>query len=179
MANRTRAVRYARALADALPGTDELGAAQAELEQAIAVLDDAEAQRTIGSPVLPGTRRRELTENVFVALGFSPVVKRLVALLAEKNQIGELAGVARAVSDICDQRRNIVAAEVATAVELTDDKKDSYRTALEQTTGQQVRLQTRVDPSLLGGVVTRVGAQVYDGSVRRQLELLHQRLKGE
>lgn len=179
MANRTRAVRYARGLADALPGADELSAAHVELEQAVTVLAEREARQTIGSPVLPGTRRRQLTEKVFAALGFSPVVKRLVALLAETNDLGELAGVAGEVAGICDQRRNIVAAEVTTAIELTEAQEVSYRNILAAATGREIRLQTRVDPSILGGVVTRMGSEVHDGSVRRQFELLHQRLKGE
>ncbi|MFQ5718132.1 MAG: ATP synthase F1 subunit delta [Acidobacteriota bacterium] len=179
MANRTLAVRYARALAETLRRADDLVAAHAELGAAGDVLATPEARQTIGSAVLPGSRRRELTERVFAAIGFTPVVKRLIALLAESNHLGLLEDVTQAVGEICDQRRDIVAAEMTTAVELTDEMRESYRKSLEKTTGHSVRLTTRVDAAILGGAVTRMGAQVFDGSVRGQFERLHRRLKGE
>lgn len=179
MANRTTAVRYARALAEALPGAEALSAAHGELHQAVALLREPEAQRTIGSAVLPGRRRRELTESLFTALGFQPVVKRLVSLLAEGNGLALLPEVEREIGEICDRRGNLVTAEMTTAVETAAERQEEYRRSLERATGRKVRLRTRVDPAILGGVVTRMGSEVHDGSLRRQLELLQQRLRGE
>ena len=179
MANRTMAVRYARALPEALPGEDELTRAGDELRQAVELLDQPAVVRTIGSSVMPATQKKDLADRLLAAAGFHSAVKRLVTLLAETNSLSCLGEVAEAVAHIADRRRNIVAAEVTTAVEIDPNKKEDYRRALEEMTGRTVKLKTSVDPSILGGAVTRMGSEVHDGSLRRKLERLHARLRGE
>ncbi|HEV3475166.1 MAG TPA: ATP synthase F1 subunit delta, partial [Actinomycetota bacterium] len=74
------------------------------------------------------------------------------------------------------ERRRSVVAEVRTAVELTDEHRRSLAEALERATGKKVELKAIVDPSVIGGVVARVGDQVIDGSIRRRLELARDRM---
>ena len=72
-----------------------------------------------------------------------------------------------------------VAADVATAVPLARDRATALEGALSRATGQRVTITTRVDPSLIGGVVARVGSMVFDGSVRRQLARMREKLLAE
>jgi F-type H+-transporting ATPase subunit delta len=70
----------------------------------------------------------------------------------------------------------IVRAEVVTAIPLPADRISALQVGLARTTGRQVQLETRVDPSIVGGAVARIGSTVYDGSVTRQLERLKETL---
>ena len=90
-----------------------------------------------------------------------------------------LNDIAEMFADRVLQARRIVAAEVVTAVPLGDDQRMTLRTALGRVTGADLRVTERVDPSLIGGVVARVGSMVFDGSVTRQLERLKQQLMAE
>jgi F-type H+-transporting ATPase subunit delta len=76
------------------------------------------------------------------------------------------------------ERRQAVVAEVRSAVSLDRDHRDRLAAALGKATGKRVELKVVVDPSVVGGVVARVGDQVIDGSVRRRLELARERLTG-
>ena len=73
-------------------------------------------------------------------------------------------------------RKNIVSAEITTAVPLTPETADRVGRALGQASGKQVLVSTRVDPAIIGGVVARVGSTVYDGSVTTQLARMRQKL---
>ena len=70
----------------------------------------------------------------------------------------------------------IVRAELTTAVELPADRVAALRDGLATVTGRQVQLETRVNPSIIGGAVARIGSTVYDGSVTTQLEKVQERL---
>ena len=74
------------------------------------------------------------------------------------------------------QHANVVRAEVITAIDLTGDRMAALQRGLAQATGRQVQLESRVDPSIIGGAITRIGSTVYDGSVTRQLEKMKEAL---
>jgi F-type H+-transporting ATPase subunit delta len=180
MGHRTMAVRYATALADVLPEESDLMRAQGELDAfAAALRDDAAVREGLLAPSVAGARRREAVERVARQAGFHPATRRLLGMLAESRELDLLDDLRRAYAGLCDARRQIVAAEVTTAVEIPAGQTDGYRQSLEKMTGRRVRLQTRVDPAILGGVVTRIGSEVYDGSVRSRLQRLGDRLRGE
>jgi F-type H+-transporting ATPase subunit delta len=72
--------------------------------------------------------------------------------------------------------QKVVRAQVTTAVALPPDKVSALQQGIAGATGRQVRLETNVDPSIIGGAVTRIGSTVYDGSVTTQLHKLKERL---
>ena len=82
----------------------------------------------------------------------------------------------RALSRELDVRTNIVSAEVTTAREISEQEKTMLRDKLRAATGKDVRLQFRTDTNIIGGVVTRIGSLVYDGSIKNQLAQMKQRL---
>jgi F-type H+-transporting ATPase subunit delta len=80
---------------------------------------------------------------------------------------------------IVDERLGFARAEVSSARELTEPQRTAIGSQLERMTGKRIRMQYAVDPSLIGGVVARIGSTVYDGSVRGQLDTLGRKLATE
>jgi F-type H+-transporting ATPase subunit delta len=76
-------------------------------------------------------------------------------------------------------RQGIVVVEVTTATRLSADQERQLAAKLEKFTGKKVQVENRVDPSLIGGVVTRIGTTLYDGSVEAQLQQLKARIQEE
>ena len=180
MGKRTMAVRYARALAEVLSDDADLTRVQGELDVVYALLrDDEELRSAFMSSALSRANKNKLVELLAREGGFHPGFRRLLTLLADQHHLSLLPEIHTSFATICDQRRRIIAAEVITAVAIDEQQQQQYCRSLESMTGKQVRLQTRVDPAILGGVVTRIGSEVYDGSVRGRLQKLQAQLKGE
>ena len=108
----------------------------------------------------------------------SPLVAKLVTLLAERDRLALLPDVLAAFRDAVLDHQRVVRADVATAAPISSDRVQAIERGLAQLTGRNVQLTTRVDPALIGGVVARIGSTVYDGSVARQLEKIKARLTG-
>jgi F-type H+-transporting ATPase subunit delta len=180
MGNRTMAVRYARALVDVLSRDEDLRRVEEDLAGIRSVLEEhPELRGVLIAAGLPPARRRKVAERLAGAVAMHPATERLMILLAERGQSTLVDEIHEALMALADERRRIVPAEVTTAVEIAAGKEESYRRSLERLTGKTVRLRLRVDPSILGGVVTRIGSEVYDGSLRGRLERLRERMKGE
>jgi F-type H+-transporting ATPase subunit delta len=180
MGNRTMALRYARALAEVLPDEADLARVQGEFETFATLLrGDAEINAAFMTHSLSRAHQKQLLESLARQAGFHAGLRRLLTLLAENRRLSQWQDVQASFDAICDERRHIVVAQVTTAVPLAAEQKDKYRRSLERMTGKQVRLQTQVDTAILGGAVTRIGSEVYDGSVRGRLQRLQARLKGE
>ena len=103
----------------------------------------------------------------------------LLRLLADQPLLlADLAEINRQFAQELDRRTGVVTAEVTTARPVPEAEREALRARLGQLTGRSVRLQFAMDEDLIGGVVTRIGSTVYDGSVRTQLEQLKQRIAG-
>jgi len=173
----TIANRYARALADVVVERREVNEVVGEL-QAFARLMDGHGQlrNVFASPVVPLERKRGVLAALFERLRPRPTTSNFLQLLLATqrlHQLGEmLAGVAREL----DIRTGVVAAEVTTARALGEPEREAIAERLRALTGKEVRLQFGTDPSLIGGVVTRLGSIVYDGSIKSQLAQIRQRM---
>ncbi len=178
--NRTAAARYARALLDVARSEADPREVENELASFVALLQgNATLQQVLTSPAIQASKKAALVTEIVSRARVSPVIGRLLRLLAERDRLVLLP-------DLLDEYRqrlldflNVVRAEVTTAVALPADRAEDLERALAAMTGRTVTMATRVDPSLIGGVVTRIGSVVYDGSVRRQLEKMHEALTRE
>ena len=91
MNNRTMAVHYARALAEALPGADDLQRVQRDLHRAATLLEESADLRTVvASPVAPSRRKKEAAERVFAAMEVHAATRRVMAMLAESGWSSEI-----------------------------------------------------------------------------------------
>jgi len=171
--------RYARAVEASADGTDELGSLAAQLGAVAQVMKaDAKVAEVLASPGLPDDRRQALLDTLAKAARLSPKTSRLLAILAQHRRLALVPLVAEQVSRIHDRRSGIVEAEVTSAQPLTPDVAEKTRQALERAAGRKVRLSLKTDPSLIGGIVAKVGSTVYDGSIRTRLQALRAHISG-
>ena len=178
MTNRTAGNRYARALLDV--AVKEEGHLQ-EIEAQLASLVELFArnvtlEKVMLNPAVPVPRKRAamvaLTERVKV----SPILSKLLVLLAERDRLVLLPDMLAAYRERLLDHQHVVRAEVTTATPLAADRAQAIEQGLARVTGRTVRLGARVDPSIIGGVVARIGDTIYDGSVTTQLQKMKKRL---
>ena len=106
----------------------------------------------------------------------SPVVSKLLLMLAERDRLVLLPEMARAYEARLMDHAKVVRAELTTAVSLPEDRVTQLRNGLATITGRQVQLETKVNAAIIGGAVARIGSTVYDGSVTTQLQKVKERL---
>jgi F-type H+-transporting ATPase subunit delta len=110
------------------------------------------------------------------SLGLTPLVSKLLVVFAERASLRLIPELAAAYRARLLERRNIVSADITTAMPLSADTAERVGRALGQASGKQVLMSTRVDPAIIGGAVARIGSTVYDGSVTTQLARMRQKL---
>ena len=111
-----------------------------------------------------------------LATGADDLVRNFVRLVAEKGRAGELPEIERELEALVDKAQNRLSVELETAVELSDEDAASIIRTIEQASGRTVEATRSVDPSLIGGVVLKIGSFRADGSVRGRLERLRNEL---
>jgi F-type H+-transporting ATPase subunit delta len=105
-----------------------------------------------------------------------PMVSKLLALLAERDRLVLLPDLLAAYRDRLLDHRNVIRAEITTTSPLAPDRVKAIEASLARASGRTVTLSATVDPSIIGGVVTRIGSTIYDGSVTRQLQRMKEKL---
>lgn len=161
--------RYAKALLDLGRdnGTIEL---YGDHLQRVAARTGADILAFMKNPSFSGEERRGVLESLLV--GADPTVQNFLRLLLDKGRMGALPDIARAYRDLADLEANRLRATVTTAVEIPHVLALEVKAALEKTTGKHIILETRVDPSLIGGMVVRVGSRLFDASLQTRLDEL-------
>lgn len=134
------------------------------------VASSAELRALLSNPVVPQQARHDVMKDIAARLGVSPVVRDAALLLTDRRRGASLPDIAAALEALVDERAGKVKAEVTSAAPLTDAQAHRIQVSLERLTGRKILLARKVDPALIGGVVTRVGDRVFDGSVRTRLE---------
>jgi F-type H+-transporting ATPase subunit delta len=145
-----------------------------ELEQAAATFESGQLGSVLANPATPLDQRMAAAEQIFA--GLSRPVRNLVLLLLRRGRIEQLPRVATEFARLDDRRNGLTHATATSAAPLGAEEIRAITARLEQLTGGKVALETAVDPSLLGGLVVRVGDRLIDGSVRGRLERLRNQL---
>lgn len=179
MTNRAAATRYARALFDVALKEADPQRVNDELSSFQALVGSNETlHRVLRNPAIPPARKRATVEALLSHGGsITPALHKLLLLLAERDRLVLLPDLAAAYRERLMQHQQVVSAELVTAIPLPEDRRAAVEQGLTRATGRRVVLSSRVDPSIIGGAVTRVGSTVYDGSVVRQLERLKEQLQ--
>jgi F-type H+-transporting ATPase subunit delta len=173
------AERYATALFDLARDRGELDRVGADLEALRAMIgESADLRRLIRSPVLTREEQGKAVEALAERAGFADLTRRFVGVVAEHRRLFALPAVIDAFRAVVAEHRGEVTAEVTSAVPLTEEQLGAVREALGRYVGRAVNLVTNVDPSLLGGLVVRVGSRMVDASLRRRLQQLEHVMKG-
>jgi len=178
MTKKTAAARYARALLEmAVQESGDLQQIQDQLAGFVELLKQYPAlEKVLFNPAVPVPRKRAAVAELTTRVQTTPMVTRLLALLADRDRLVLLPDLLESYRDRLLAHRHVVRAEVTTTVPLAADRAKAIEHSLAEVTGQTVMLETKVDAGILGGVVARIGSIVYDGSVTRQLEKMKQRL---
>jgi F-type H+-transporting ATPase subunit delta len=176
--SRAAARRYARALFDvAVAERADLDRIEQDLTATSAFVAGHDGlARALGHPAVPAARKRAVVEQLIERSPVDQLVARVLLLLAERDRLTLLADVAEAYRERLMDHKQIVRAEVTTAIDLPADRVASLQQGLARATGRQVQLGVRVDPAIVGGAVARLGSTVFDGSITTQLARLKQQL---
>jgi len=178
MADRSIARHYAQAFIELAEENGEIAQAGKELGQALEALGShgGELFATLSNPVFTLKERRAVLEAVVPRLKVGHFVRNLLFVLLEKGRFSLLPEVVELYNGYADEKAGRARVLVETAEPLTPQLEAEVIAALQQATGKHVLIETRVDPSLIGGMVARVGGTVYDASLRTRLENIKQRL---
>ncbi|NWG75551.1 MAG: ATP synthase F1 subunit delta [Rubrivivax sp.] len=174
------AKRYAKALL--LIGKEQgvLQTIKEDLTKIVALYEDHETfRRVMCDPVYVREKRKSILEEVSNRLGISPLCKRFLYLLVDKERIRYIPAILEAYTRLEDESAGRVRARIESAYALEEDDVETLRRALERRLAKEVILELDTVPELIGGIVCRVDGMVFDGSVRTQVETLKSTLRGE
>ena len=180
MSSQAVARRYAVALAEVVLKSGEAR----EVREELATWDEMvraspQLLEIFRHPTIPQEQKGRVLEELVRRTRPRPTTANFLRVLLQNHRLAELSEVSARFGQELDRRSGVVTAQVTTARPLPADAQEALRSRLGEMTGSQVRLQFEVDEELIGGVVTRIGSTLYDGSVRGRLQRMKQRMIGE
>jgi len=168
--------RYATALFVLARDSSQLDRWSRELEQLVTLLQTPDAAQVLTSPAVPEDQRLAALGQLLP--GTSPQFRSFLEILVRRGRLELAPEILAEFRRLWDDYRGVVVAEVTTAFPLDANATRLLTQRLTSFTGKQVRLEPRVDPSIIGGVVARVGDELIDDSVRGRLDRMRRRLAG-
>ncbi len=173
------AQRYATALFDLAKDEKKLDRVASDLGGLVRMMDDSsDLRRLIESPVITRADQSRGILAIADKSGLDALTGRFLGVLADHRRLFALPGIAKAFTTMLAAHKGEVAAEVVSAVALSEADLETLKKSIAAFVGQAVTVETRVDPALLGGVVVRVGSRMLDASLRTKLQQLEMALKG-
>ena len=180
MSSQSVSRRYAVALADVVSGSGQEHTIQDELvswEQMIS--SNSELRDAFANPTIPYEQKRSVLNELITRTKINPITANFLQILLRNQRLTALAEINSRLALVLDDRAGAVAARVTTASPVNEETKRILSEKLSRFTGKTVRLSFDVDDSLIGGIVTRLGSTVYDGSIRTQLDQMEKVLSGQ
>ena len=171
--------RYANALYAQADETGAIDQTVSEMEQLARLIDQSpDFRRLLDSPLIDVTQARSAANAVLQDQGFGKLVQDFVGVVANNRRLNQLRGIVAAFAALVANKRGVVVAHVVSAHPLTDVQREQLRARMIEAGYGTVNIQDSVDPSLLGGLVVRVGARLYDTSLKSRLQRLQYAMKG-
>lgn len=170
--------RYAQAFAEVVTGVKlDAAAIDQRFTDFLTTWDGSAELRTFFvNPAAPVAQKIAVLDKMNEKMGMQKELRNLLAVLITNNRIGQVAEVAAAWRRILQEQRGIKPAEIVSARELGEDERQSLVAEVGKLAGGKIDASFKLDPSILGGTVVRIGSTVYDGSVRGRLERLREAL---
>ena len=138
--------------------------------------NEPDARKLLINPVIPPERRDSFVDEISRVLGLDPRVAKLLHLIVERRRLEILDDLIDAYRKMLDEKNGIVRAVVRSAGPLSEAQQQEVAEKLEKSLGQRVVMEVEEDPSLIAGLIVRVGSTVYDGSLLQQLAGFKERL---
>jgi F-type H+-transporting ATPase subunit delta len=170
--------RYAQALFDLANDEKTVAAVEADLKSLkTALAESRELKLLLASPAFSAEDKAKGLAGIAAQAGFHATTRKFLGLLAANGRASALASVITGFEALSAAARGVVAAKVTTAVPLTAAQGKGVAAALRQALGKDPEIETRVDPSILGGIKVQVGSRLFDASLRSKLDSLKFALK--
>lgn len=172
--------RYAKALfaVGQKSGGESLDAFGKELSALAGVLDESpEAFSFFRNPAFSAEEKKSVLKTIAETLSVGTMMQNFCDLLADKGRVDVLPGIAADFQSMLDQKNGVISGSLVTAFELSDARRKELTEKLEKQTGSKLDLEFDADPTILGGVVLKVGDKVLDASLRAQLDILKEQIK--
>jgi F-type H+-transporting ATPase subunit delta len=179
MSVQTVARRYASALADVVLQRGEAREVQHELRLWADMLrSNMNLREVFANPTIGLDQKRAVLKRLLEVTKPRPTTTNFLKVLLENQRITELDEINRKFAEALDDRAGVVAARVTTARPAAADTKQTVEAKLRSLTRKNVRVEFDTDSDIIGGIVTRIGSTIYDGSVRNQLEQIKEKMIG-
>ncbi len=167
---------YAEAVLDLAAKNQEEETVLKELQLINVVFaSDKDMQIVINHPAIRANQKKEVLKTVFSGK-ISILTDNLINLLADKRRLDLLPFIESGYRELLNQRKNIVSATLTCSEPMADNNVANIKAQLTEHLGKRLELEVKVDPSLIGGVVLRLGDQVIDGSLKGRLKALEKSL---
>ena len=178
MKNLIIAKRYAKALFNLAQDDDKVEQYGQELDGFVRLLGELpDLANAMQNPLYAEAARKAVFHSIAEKVGLSPILTSFINLLIEKKRVQNIAEIAEFYHRLIDAHANIARAQIKAATELNEDVVQEIARTLEKMTGKHVVVEFQQDPSLIGGIVAKIGDVVLDGSVRRQLLTFKETMK--
>jgi len=173
----TIARRYARAIYELGKEAGTLSRVTQDISDFSAMYTDHDELRgVLDNPLLPEAEQESLLKELCARMGLSETAQGALRLLGRRRRLPALPVIARQLARLADEDQGVVRAVVTSAGPLNDAYLARLRAEIEKATGKKVAITHKQDPSLIAGVVTQIGDQVIDGSVRARLSSFRESL---
>ena len=171
--------RYAQALYSLAEDRNALDETVEQMATLGRLIDEsADLRRLLGSPLVDVRTAQAALRAVLAEQGLGKLVQDFACVVATNRRLGALRAIVADFAALVAEKRGVVVAEVTTAHLLTDLQEQQLRARLIESGYGRVEIVRRVDPSLLGGLVLRIGARLYDSSLKSRLQRLQYAMKG-
>jgi F-type H+-transporting ATPase subunit delta len=171
--------RYASALFDLAREERQIESVSASLDTVGAAL--AESRDLKALTTSPLVKREDAAKAIAAtsdSLGLDPLTRRFLGVLAKNGRLSQLNAVIRTFARLAAQHRGETTAEVTSAFPLNDDQMAALKANLKARGGNDVAIDAKVDPAILGGIVVRLGSRMIDASIKTKLNNLAYAMKG-
>jgi len=173
MAGNAVARRYAKALVSIVKSDGNFDEVAQNLRGMASLIEENLGFRNVLiNPSINKRLKEEVLGRVMTRLGLLPLVSRFLTLLLEKDRLRDLSEISEMFATLSDRIMNRVKVDVKTAFDLTADEETELKEKFQDVTKKDVMLHVDVDRELIGGLIARVGSEVFDGSVRNRLETM-------
>jgi F-type H+-transporting ATPase subunit delta len=180
MSIETVARRYALALADVVAKNGDTEIVKTELKSWEELINaNSDLQSAFANPAIAHLNKEKVLESLLSKTKPSKTTANFLRVLLRNSRLTNLHEINEKFASVLDERRGVVGGRITSARALSEAEKAELLASIAKMTGKQINLTFEVDETLIGGVVTRIGSTVYDGSVKTQLENLKKELIGQ
>ncbi|MCK4965460.1 ATP synthase F1 subunit delta [bacterium] len=168
--------RYADALFNASLKSNIVDTVYSDIEELAERMEtNREFQYFLLTPRIKKSRKVDLINQIFSGI-FSEITLNFLCLLLEKRRQEYIKRIFGYYKILYDKHHNRAEIEATSSIELTDDEEAQIKSTLEKITGKIVMITNTIDPSLIGGLITKIGNTVYDDSIKGYLELMRKEM---